>query len=59
MSEQKAPWPKRVFDGLVLLVVIAVGARVVYRLLVPLLPVVGAGVVLYFVYSVITGMRRH
>ena len=46
-------WTKRVWQALLLLFVIAIGARVVYGLLVPILPFVGAGVVLLAVYAVL------
>jgi hypothetical protein len=58
VSDNKEHWTKRVFSGLVLLLVIAIGARVVYGLLVPLLPVVGAVLVLLAVYVLLL-RRRH
>lgn len=43
MADHKEHWTKRAVSGLLLLLVIAVGARVVYGLLVPLFPVLAAG----------------
>jgi hypothetical protein len=54
----KEHWTKRAFSGLVLLIVIAMGARVVYGLLVPLFPFLGAGVVLLGVYVVLLKRRE-
>jgi hypothetical protein len=51
-------WTKRAFSALVLLLVIAVGARVVYGLIAPLFPFLGAGVVLLAVFLVAFN-RRH
>jgi hypothetical protein len=53
----KEHWTKRAFSGLVLLLVIAIGARVVYGLLVPLFPVLGAGAVLLGIYTVLLRRR--
>jgi hypothetical protein len=52
------PWTRKAAQGLLLLLVIAIGARVVSRLLVPLLPVVVAGIVLVGVYALMFGRRR-
>jgi uncharacterized protein (DUF2062 family) len=50
---------KRGLSALVLLLVIAIGARVIYGLLAPLLPFLGSIVVLAVVYTVIfRGWRR-
>lgn len=49
---------KRILSALLLLVGIAVGARVVYGLLVPLLPGVIAIVALSAIYLMIFGRRR-
>jgi hypothetical protein len=57
VSGDKEHWTKRAFSGLVLLLVIAIGARVVYGLLVPLLPFLGAGVVLLGVSFVLFRRR--
>lgn len=57
MSTDKEHWTKHAFSGLVLLLVIAIGARVVYGLLVPLLPFLGAGVALLGVYCVLFRRR--
>ena len=54
----KEHWTKRAFSGLVLLFVIAIGARVVYGLLVPLFPVLGAGVALLGVYFILFKRRQ-
>jgi hypothetical protein len=52
-------WMKRGMSALVLLLVIAIGARVIYGLLAPLLPFLGAIVVLFVVYLLIfPGWRR-
>jgi hypothetical protein len=57
VSSDKEHWTKRAFSGLVLLLVIAIGARVVYGLLAPLLPFLGAAVVLFVVYFVLLKRR--
>jgi hypothetical protein len=54
----KEHWTKRAFSSLVLLLVVAVGARVVYGLLVPLFPFLGAGVVLLGVYFLLFRRRN-
>jgi len=53
----KEHWTKRAFSGLVLLLVIAIGARVVYGLLVPLFPFLGAGLVLLVVFFLLFRRR--
>lgn len=53
----KEHWTKRAFSGLVLLLVIAIGARVVYELLVPLFPFLGAGLVLLAVFFLLFRRR--
>jgi hypothetical protein len=59
MNYQPDGWMKRGLSALVLLLVIAIGARVIYGLLAPLLPFLGAVVVLAVVYMVIfRGWRR-
>lgn len=59
MNYQPDGWMKRGLSALVLLLVIAIGARVIYGLLAPLLPFLGAVVVLAVVYIVIfRGWRR-
>ena len=50
MSDNNQHWTKRAWQALLLLVVIAIGARVVYGLLVPLLPVLGVMAVLLVVF---------
>ena len=57
VSDNKEHWTKRAFSGLLLLLVIAIGARVVYGLLVPLSPVLGAGVVLLGIYFIMLRRR--
>lgn len=52
-------WIKQAVSGLVLLLVIAIGARVIYELLAPLLPLLGATVVLVAVYVVLFRGWRH
>ena len=54
----KEHWTKRAFSGLVLLLVIAVGARAVYGLLVPLFPFLGAGLVLLVVFFLLFRRRE-
>ena len=51
-------WSRRAWRGLLLLVLIAIGARVVYGLLVPLLPGVFALLMLGLTYVLIF-QRRH
>lgn len=51
-------WTKKVWQGLLLLLVVAIGARVIYGLLVPLLPVVVAGIALVGVCALVFGRRR-
>lgn len=51
-------WSRRAWQGLLLLLLIAVGARVVYGLLVPLLPGVIALLMLGLTYLLIF-QRRH
>lgn len=52
-------WGRQVISGLVLLLIIAVGARVIYGLLAPLLPFLGAIVVLFVMYLLtFRGWRR-
>lgn len=51
-------WTGRVRSALLLLILIAIGVRVVYGLLVPLLPVLGTAVVLLAFYVLIF-QRRH
>lgn len=59
MNYQPDGWMKRGMSALVLLLIIAIGARVIYGLLAPLLPFLGAVVVLAVVYMVIfRGWRR-
>ena len=53
----KEHWTKRAWHGLLLLLVIAIGARVVYGLLVPLFPVLGAGAALLGVYFMLFRRR--
>jgi ABC-type Fe3+-siderophore transport system permease subunit len=54
----KEQWTKRAFSSLALLLVIAIGARVVFCLLVPLFPFLGAAAVLFVVYFVLFKRRR-
>jgi uncharacterized membrane protein len=58
MNDNHESWTRKAWQGLLLLVVIAMGARVVYGLLVPLLPVAIAllvfGLVLVLIFQ-----RRH
>lgn len=54
----KEHWTRRAFSSLVLLLVIAVGARVVYGLLVPLFPFLGAGAVLLGVFFLLFKRRQ-
>jgi hypothetical protein len=58
MSDKQDHWTQRAWKGLLLLLVIAIGARVVYGLLVPLVPMMVAGVVLLLVYALLL-RRRH
>lgn len=51
-------WTRGVWQALLLLLLIAIGARVVYGLLAPLLPVLGAVVVLIVVYVLLISRRR-
>ena len=52
MNYQPGDWAKRGLAALVLLIGIAIGARVIYNLLVPLMPFLGAIVVLAVVYLI-------
>lgn len=59
MNYQPEGWAKRGLSALALLFVIAIGARVIYGLLAPLLPFLGVVVVLIVVYVVLfRGWRR-
>jgi len=58
MQNQSDGWAKRGLSALVLLLLIAIGARVIYGLLAPLLPVLGAVVALLVVYSLLFRGRR-
>ena len=58
MNDSHESWTRKVWQGLLLLVVIAIGARVVYGLLAPLLPVLIALVVLGLALVLIF-QRRH
>jgi hypothetical protein len=49
---------KRISGALFLLLAVAVGARIVYALLLPLLPLLVFGVVLVLVYAVALGFLR-
>jgi hypothetical protein len=51
-------WTNRAWQGLLLLLVIAIGARVVYGLLVPLLPFLG-GMAMLVVVFLLAFSRRH
>jgi hypothetical protein len=57
VSDNKEHWSSRAFSGLVLLLVIAIGARVVYGLLVPLFPFLGASTVLLGAYLLLLKRR--
>lgn len=52
-------WTKQAVSGLILLLVIATGARVIYGLLAPLLPFLGATAVLVVVYLLMFRGWRH
>jgi hypothetical protein len=54
----KEHWTRRAFSSLVLLLVIALGARMVYGLLVPLFPFLGAAVVLFAVFFLLFKRRE-
>lgn len=59
MHYQPDGWGKRGLSALALLLIIAIGARVIYGLLAPLLPFVGSIVVLAVVYIILyRGWRR-
>jgi hypothetical protein len=58
MNEGPAHWSRRAVSAVVLLLVIAVGARVVYGLLVPLFPAAMAFIILAVVFVLIFGRRR-
>jgi hypothetical protein len=59
VNSQPEGWMKRGTSALVLLLTIAIGARVIYGLLAPLLPFLGAIVVLGVVYLlVLRGWRQ-
>lgn len=59
MRYEPEGWTKRGFSALLLLLVIAIGARVIYGLLAPLLPFLGVIVVLMVMYIVMfRGWRR-
>jgi hypothetical protein len=59
VNYQPEGWAKRGLSALALLCVIAIGARVIYGLLAPLLPFLGAVVVLAVVYLIMfRGFRR-
>jgi uncharacterized protein (DUF2062 family) len=59
VKHQPEGWMKRGWSALILLLIIAIGARVIYGLLAPLLPFLGAVVVLAVVYMVVfRGWRR-
>ena len=58
MSDNHQSWTRHAWQGLLLLVAIAIGARVVYGLLVPLLPGVIALLMLGLTYVLIVQRRR-
>jgi hypothetical protein len=61
MSEGKSGVSKllgQIGSAVMLLLVVAVVSRIVYELLMPLLPLLGTAVVLIVVYSVIFGRGR-
>jgi len=51
-------WMKRTTGALFLLLAIAYGARIIYALLVPLLPLLICALVLIFIYAVALGFVR-
>lgn len=58
MSDNQEHWTKKVWQALLLLLVVAAGARVVYGLLVPLVPVALVVIALIAIYVLLIG-RRH
>jgi hypothetical protein len=58
MSDSHDPWTRKAWQALLLLVVIAIGARVVYGLLVPLLPGLIAVALLGCTFLVLFGRAR-
>lgn len=52
-------WLKRATSALVLLVGIALSARLIYGLLLPLLPLLICALVLIGIYAVVFGFWRH
>ena len=53
MRHNQRSWTSRAYLVLLLLICIAIGAHVIYALLVPLLPVIIVGIVLVAVYGFI------
>ena len=51
-------WTKRVSGALLLLLGIALGARLIFALLVPVLPLLVVGVVMSVVYGLVFGRYR-
>lgn len=58
MSDSQGPWTGKASRALLLLVTIAIGARVAYGLLVPLVPVLVAAVALLGLYVYLFARRR-
>jgi len=58
LNSQPDGWEKRGLSSLVFLLIIAIGARVIYGLLAPLLPFLGAVIVLSAVYLLMFRGRR-
>jgi hypothetical protein len=59
VNYQPDGWAKRGISALVCLLLIAIGARVIYGLLAPLLPFLGSVIVLAVVYMLLfRGWRR-
>jgi uncharacterized membrane protein YfcA len=58
MGEHNEHWSRQAWSGLVLLVLIALGARIVYGLLGPLLPFLIVVVVLAVIFRLILRQRH-
>jgi hypothetical protein len=59
MSGHMPSWRQKTVSTLALLVVVALGARAVYELLAPLVPVLVIGLVLFGLWSLVMRIRRY
>jgi hypothetical protein len=58
MKYQPAGWTRPVISAVLVVLLVGIGARVAWWLLAPLLPLLGAVVVLLVVFSIVLGRRR-